>query len=138
MARTHAAGTIKAEYGDAGVVYGKGGEPIPTTPHRGIPTVHPHGAPPVQHMDDGELIAPSPAEPPKPIATRFVFDCGPATWQRALDGYQAMHLFNALMKKLTGVELAVTFTEEEARKLPPDTRWHMRRREVVVEEGEPE
>lgn len=108
---------------DDGQVFGKGGEPIPVNPQRGIETVHPHAK--VQHMDDGEIVAPPvkvvPPEPPN-----YVFVCDKTTWQRNLDGYQALHLLNTML----GGNLSATVTHDELAKLPSDIRWHFRRREV--------
>lgn len=131
MARTHDASPSRQPtsrfHQDDGVVLGKGGEPIQTTPVRGITTLNPHGvpaneAPALIHMDDGEL-----APPPVPPATEFVWVCDKTTWQRAMDGWQAMHLLEVILGPLS-----VTLTDEQARKLPADTRWHWRRRAVPV------
>lgn len=132
MARTHGASAF-ITLGD-GVVLGKGGEPIPTTPTRGIPALHPHGAP-----------APAPAAvtseyldaPRAPEAeAEVVFRCDKTTWGRNMDGWQAMHLLNAMMKAMFGRELAVTLTESEARQLPSDTRWHFKREARPVGQSE--
>lgn len=129
MARTHNAGSLRFHQDD-GVVLGKGGVPIPTTPTRGIPTLHPHAQPgALMHMDDGQLVSP----PPKPpVATtseppQYEWRCDPTTWGRSLDGFQALHLVNAILKKNLGTELSVVLTDDEARKLPADTRWHFKR-----------
>lgn len=127
MARTHAAGTVRFHQDD-GVVLGKGGVPIPTTPTRGIPALYPHGQPVVQHMDEGEIVAPpSKPEPVVSTPTAYEWRCDRTTWGRSLDGFQALHLLGAMMEKLLGIELSVVLTDEEARKLPADTRWHFKR-----------
>jgi hypothetical protein len=136
VARTHGAGTLKPEYGDGGVVLGKGGVPIPTTPTRGIPTLNPHGQPTgpalvqpeggVIHMDDGELVPP----PPKPVPVEYVYRCDRTTWQRNMDGYQALHLLSVMLGPLSA-----TLTHEEIMRLPADVRWHFRK---VVKPAETE
>lgn len=123
MARTHGASAF-ITLAD-GVVLGKDGEPIPTTPTRGIPALHPHGAPaPTPAAATPEYLdAPRPPE----AETEVVFRCDKTTWGRNMDGWQAMHLLNAMMKAMFGRELAVTLTEPEARQLPSDTRWNFKR-----------
>lgn len=134
MARTH--GASNRFHQDDGVVLGKGGVPIPTTPIRGIPTMHPHGSPSpnVQHMDDGEIVPPVVTAPvaSAPVATTYVFECNKTTWQRNMDGFQAMHLLNAMLGNLLGSELSVTLTYEQVQSLPPDVRWHFRRKTIVA------
>jgi hypothetical protein len=124
MARTHAA-TPRPEYGDGGVLLGKGGEPIPTTPTRGVSTLTPH----IQHMDDGEIVAPPPkAEPAARIEYEYI--CNSTTWQRNMDGFQALHLLNAMMGGLS-----VTLDHAALSKLPPDVRWHFKQK---VKQPDPE
>lgn len=146
MARTHAAGSVRFHQDD-GVVLGKGGVPIPTTPTRGVPTMYPHGQPAIRHMDDGEII-PSPKIESKPVSTaptEYEWRCDRTTWGRSMDGFQVMHLLNAMMQEMFGKELAVILTDEQARKLPSDTRWHFKRQvrtlprePVVIPELPPE
>lgn len=132
MARTHAAqphpNTGGRFHQDDGILLGKGGEPLPTTPTRGVPTLTPH----VQHMDDGELIAPP--KPPEPAPVQeSVYVCDKTTWQRNMDGYQALHLLDLMLGGLS-----VTLTPEQFAQVKPDIRWHMRKRPkpVVVEPGD--
>lgn len=130
MARTHGAGAVRFHQDD-GVVLGKGGVPIPTTPTRGVPSLYPHGQPAagVRHMDEGEIVPP----PQRVVAAvsaapvEYEWRCDRTTWGRSMDGFQALHLLNAMMQKLFGKELAVVLTDDEARQLPADTRWHFKR-----------
>lgn len=143
MARTHAAqprstptSRFHQEEADGGVLLGKGGEPIPTTPTRGISTLNPHGTG-VVHLDDGELI-PAPAKPEPPAPVEYEWLCDRTTWQRNMDGWQALHLLNAMINGMFGQELSVVLSDAEVRKLPPDTRWHWRKRvKAVVPAEEP-
>jgi hypothetical protein len=136
MARTHAAGPsvqttsrFHQDYADGGVVTGKGGEPIPTSPLRGVTTLNPHGdGSPVVHVDDGVLVELAPRAP----ETELRFMCDKTTWGRNMDGWQALHLLNAMLKETLGIELAMNLSEPEARKLPPDTRWHFKRVNMSV------
>lgn len=127
MARTHSAGTIRVQ--DDGVVLGKGGVPIPTTPTRGVPTLHPHGdalpAAPVQHMDGGGIVS-----PPPQAAVSHVFLCDKTTWHRNMDGYQAMHLLTLMLPDM----LTVTLTHTDLMKIPADVRLHFRKVAVPVRE----
>lgn len=132
MARTHGASQNSQPtsrfHQDDGIVLGKGGESIPTSPMRGIPALNPHEAPVLVHVDDGVL-----AETPR-VPTEFVWVCDKTTWQRNMDGWVMMHILDAMMGPLVA-----TLTDEQARKLPPDCRWHFRRREVPkVVEGDQE
>jgi hypothetical protein len=127
MARTHGAGSVRFHQDD-GVVLGKGGVAIPTTPTRGVPTLHPHAQPIVLHMDEGEIVV-----PPKPeakAAVAYEWHCNSTTWGRNMDGYQALHLLNAILDG----ELAVVLSDEQVRKLPSDLRWHFRRKTVEVKD----
>lgn len=147
MARTHGAGTLRPEYSNDGVVLGKNGAPIPTTPTRGISTLHPHGEPPkLQHMDDGELVVAPVKEPEPPKApVRFEFHLDATTIGRNMDGYQLFQILNVFFAKTWGQPIVVDVSEEEARngvpvnvdgketvlKFSSDMRWHFKRREVV-------
>lgn len=124
MARTHGA-TQNAQptsrfHQDDGVLLGKGGVPIPTSPIRGITALNPHGAPVV-----AEAVAPVVAMPVVP--DEFVWVSDKTTWQRNMDGWVAMQILDAM---LGGI--AVTLTDEQARKLPSDCRWHFKRRPKPV------
>jgi len=120
MARTH--GVRPGIVNNDGVLLGKGGEPIPVTPVRGVSALYPHGS-------LVEVAEP----PPETVApVRYEWLCDSTTWQRNMDGYQAMHLLNTIFGGLS-----VVLTDEQVRKLPSDTRWHFRRRvakEVETEE----
>jgi hypothetical protein len=118
MARTH---QLPAEYGDGGIVLGKGGEPIPTTPTRGVPTLNPHGAP-VQHMDDGEIV-PAPPKPEPAAPVEYEYYCDRTTWQRNMDGWQALQLLGLMLGGLSCV-----LSQEDFSRVPADCRWHMKRR----------
>jgi len=128
MARTHAAipntQPTSRFHQDDGVLLGKGGVPIPTSPVRGISTLYPHGQPTVVHVDDGEIVPPAAVPPTVPIAPPdFVWVCDASTWQRNMDGWVAMQVLNAILGPLS-----LTLTDEQARKLPAECRWHFRRR----------
>jgi hypothetical protein len=123
MARTHAAGTVRPEYSDDGVVLGKGGEPIPTTPTRGVQTMTPH----IQHMDDGEIVAAP--RPETSTAVEYEYVCDRTTWQRNMDGFQALHLLSVMLGPLSAV-----LSQEEYARLPADVRWHLKRRPKAQED----
>ena len=125
MARTHAAGTMRPEYSDGGVVLGKGGEPIPTTPTRGVQTLTPH----IQHMDDGEIVAPP--QPESATVIEYEYVCDRTTWQRNMDGFQALHLLSVMLGPLSAV-----LSQGELMKLPADVRWHFRRQPKTDEGAE--
>jgi hypothetical protein len=125
MARTHNAQpnvqTTSRFYQDGGgELLGKGGEPIPTTVIRGIPTLHPHGAPTeVVQIAPREEVVETPSTPPQ----EFVWVCDKTTWGRNMDGYALMHILDVMIGPLT-----VSLTDDEARELPSDCRFHFRRR----------
>lgn len=136
MARTH--GASQRFHQDDGVVLGKGGAPIPTTPVRGVATLNPHGAPKpapaVQHMDDGEIVPPPGVDVPAAAepAVSYAWVCDKTTWQRNMDGWQALQLLNVMLKDMLGSELSATLTQEQMGRLPADTRWHFRRKMIVA------
>lgn len=129
MARTHNAqptnNSTSRFHQDNGVVTGKGGVPLPTSPLRGVTALNPHGSG-VVHVDDGEIIEPAPK-----VEAVYEWVCDKTTWQRNMDGWQALHLLNAMLSSMLGSELGAVLTQEQVQKLPPDVRWHFKRRVVV-------
>jgi hypothetical protein len=136
MARGHAAqpnsqptSRFQQDYDHNGVIYGKGGEPIPVNPVRGIPSLTPHAA-----LAADPVTAVVGTDIPDPVALvkpTFEFYCDKTTWHRNMDGYQMMHVLNAMMQKMFGQELSLVLSEDEARQLPADCRLQFRRRAAV-------
>lgn len=114
-----------------GELLGKGGEPIPTTPIRGIPTLNPHGAPVAVVQ-----VAPPEEAAPEPVPVQeFVWVCDKTTWGRNMDGFVLMHILDAMVGPLS-----LALTDDEARKMPSDCRFHFRRRprtEPAWDEADP-
>lgn len=141
MARTHGAtqnaqptSRFHQDYDDGGTLLGKGGEPIPTSPTRGIPTLYPHGQP-TETRGDSDVVERPTVVPMQPVPAEFVWVCDQSTWQRNMDGWVIMQILNAMMGPLS-----LTLTDEQARKLPSDCRHHFRRRpkpEVSWDDPEP-
>lgn len=125
MSRTHAAQpsnspTSRFYQGD-GEVFGKGGEPIPTSPSRGILTLNPHA--PQAALIAVEVV------PTIPQSQDFIWRCDKTTWQRNMDGWTMMHLLDAMIGPLE-----ITLPDELARTLPAECRWHFKRVPKPVEE----
>src|ERR1700732_4721628 len=107
MARTH--GASGRFHMDDGVLVDKHGIPMPTTPLRGIPAA---AMPPAKRADDPPL-PPAPVAPEAVAPTEYAFLCDKTTWQRNMDGYEALHLLNVMLG-----DLSATVTPEQLSKLP--------------------
>lgn len=121
MARTRG---VSGNFSDGGELLGKGGEPIPVNPIRGVSALNPHGAP--QKAIQGEVIAPEPVAAPE-----YAYVCDKTTWQRNMDGWQALHLLNVMLKDMIGDDLSATLGYEAFSRLPSDIRWHFKRKVVT-------
>lgn len=138
MARTHSApggptmtSRFGTDYDNGGTLLGKGGEPIPTSPMRGVSTLYPHGVP---HVPQAASMAEEDQPVAQPISVSAVpslyeFYSDGTTWQRNMDGWAALHILNAIIGPLS-----IVLTEDQARKLPSDCRFHFRRRVKVEPE----
>ena len=108
MSRTRGASQF---HQDDGVVLDKEGKPIPTGREEAIVALETQSA---------DVVTPPPA-PPEPIGP-IKYRCNKHTWQRDMDGYEAVQLLDIL---LGGLAAELDF--EDWAKLPADVRRHWRR-----------
>lgn len=118
MARTRNIGAF-IDPNEAGELLDKDGKPIPTVAHQTWTGVsqqaNPDVAPEATEHHEAE-----PEIPAEIVPTSYL--CDRTTWQRDLDGYEAMKLLDLILGGLT-----VTIDADVFSQLSADTRRHFRR-----------